>query len=103
MNTDAMDTNDIERRVHLAVGRALGRFAMLRSGDRIAVGVSGGKDSLTLLSALVAHRRHAPFPFDVIAVTIEQGKFKRAIESLRPIIQDLGVEWVLRDDPRTLK
>jgi tRNA 2-thiocytidine biosynthesis protein TtcA len=39
----------------------------------------------------------------VIAVTIEQGKFKRAIESLRPIIRDLGVEWVLRDDQRTLK
>ena len=98
-----METRDIERRVHAAVGRALGRFAMLRPGDRVVVGVSGGKDSLTLLSALVAHRRHAPFTYEVIAVTIEQGKFKRAIESLRPIIRNLGVEWVLRDDPRTLK
>jgi tRNA 2-thiocytidine biosynthesis protein TtcA len=97
-----METNEIERRVHTAVGRALGRFAMLRPGDRVAVGVSGGKDSLTLLSALVAHRHHAPFAYDVIAVTIEQGKFKRSIESLRPIVKDLGVEWVLREDPRTL-
>jgi tRNA 2-thiocytidine biosynthesis protein TtcA len=98
-----MDPKDVERRVHSAVGKALGRFAMLRSGDRVVVGVSGGKDSLTLLSALVAHRRHAPFAYDVVAVTIEQGKFKRAIESLRPIVQGLGVEWVLRDDARTLK
>jgi tRNA 2-thiocytidine biosynthesis protein TtcA len=98
-----MDPKDVERRVHSAVGKALGRFAMLRSGDRVVVGVSGGKDSLTLLSALVAHRRHAPFAYDVIAVTIEQGKFKRAIESLRPIVQGLGVEWVLREDARTLK
>src|SRR5262245_12700394 len=102
MNTSATQTNDIERRVHAAVGRALGRFAMLRAGDRVAVGVSGGKDSLTLLSALVAHRRHAPFAYDVVAVTIEQGKFKRSIESLGPIIRSLGVEWVLREDARTL-
>src|SRR5262245_59636592 len=102
-NVNAEDPVDVQRRVHAAVGKALGRFAMLRPGDRIAVGVSGGKDSLTLLSALVAHRRHAPFPYDVIAVTIEPGKVKRAIESLRPIIRDLGVEWVLRDDPRTLR
>jgi len=102
-NVNAEDPVDVQRRVHAAVGKALGRFAMLRPGDRIAVGVSGGKDSLTLLSALVAHRRHAPFLYDVIAVTIEQGKFKRAIESLRPIIRDLGVEWVVHDDPRTLK
>ena len=97
-----METSEIERRVHTAVGRALGRFAMLRPGDRVAVGVSGGKDSLTLLSALVAHRRHAPFTYDVVAVTIEQGKFKRSLESLRAVTRGLGVEWVLREDHRTL-
>ncbi len=75
---------------------------MLRPGDRVAVGVSGGKDSLTLLSALVAHRRHAPFAYDVVAVTIEQGKFKQAIEPLRGLIEPLGVEWVLREDRATL-
>src|SRR5262245_32135974 len=98
-----MEDKDIERRVHAAVGKALGRFAMLRPADRVVVGVSGGKDSLTLLHALVAHRRHAPFSYDVIAVTIEQGKFKRAIESLRLLVEGLGVEWVLRDDARTLR
>jgi tRNA 2-thiocytidine biosynthesis protein TtcA len=97
-----METNETERRVHSAVGRALGRFAMLRPGDRVAVAVSGGKDSLTLLRALVAHRRHAPFTYEVVAVTIEQGKFKRSIESLAAIIRDLGVEWVRREDVRTL-
>jgi tRNA 2-thiocytidine biosynthesis protein TtcA len=96
-------SDEIERRVHSAVGRALGRFSMLRPGDRIAVGVSGGKDSLTLLGALVAHRRHVPFSYEVIAVTVEQGKFKRSIESLGGIARSLGVEWVLREDPRTLK
>ena len=97
-----MEVSAIEQRVHGAVGRALGRFAMLRPGDRVAVGVSGGKDSLTLLRALVAHRRHAPFPYEVIAVTIEQGKFKRSIDALGPIIEGLGVQWVRRKDLRTL-
>jgi len=100
--SNPMDTRDIERRVHAAVGRALGRFAMLRPGDRVAVGVSGGKDSLTLLSALAAHRRHAPFAYDIVAVTIEQGKFKQPIESLRGLEQRLGVEWVRREDRDTL-
>ena len=98
----AVDPLDVEQRVHVAVGRALGRFAMLRAGDRVAVGVSGGKDSLTLLRALVAHRRHAPFAYEVVAVTIEQGKFKRSIEALRGVIESLGVEWVLREDRETL-
>ena len=51
------------------VGRAMGRFSMLRPGDRVAVGVSGGKDSLCLLDALVAHRARAPFAYDLVAVT----------------------------------
>ena len=48
---------DVEQKVLDAIGRAMGRFSMLRPGDRVAVGVSGGKDSLTLLHALAALAR----------------------------------------------
>lgn len=85
-----------------AVGRAMGRFAMLRPGDRVAVGVSGGKDSLCLLDALVAVRAHAPFPFEVVAVTVQQGKFTAPIASIERDIARIGVEWVVRDEPATL-
>jgi len=93
----------VERTVLDLVGRAMGRFAMLRGGDRVAVGVSGGKDSLCLLHALVAHRTRAPFPYDIVAVTVEQGKFKAPIRSLEAQVRALGVAWEVRDEPATLQ
>jgi tRNA 2-thiocytidine biosynthesis protein TtcA len=92
----------VEARVLDLVGRAMGRFSMLRPGDRVAVGVSGGKDSLCLLASLVTYRARAPFAYDLVAVTIEQGKFTSAIAGLAPQIRRLGVEWVVREEPATL-
>src|SRR5256712_7037384 len=93
---------DAPERVLELIGRAMGRFAMLRPGDRVAVGVSGGKDSLCLLDALLAYRSRAPFAYDVVAVTIEQGKFKTDIRALEPPMASLGVEWIVSDEPATL-
>src|SRR5262249_3088927 len=93
---------DVEHKLLDLVGRAMGRFSMLQPGDRIAVGVSGGKDSLSLLHALVAYRKRAPFPYEMIAVTVEQGKFKRPISALEEKIGALGIPWVLREDDATL-
>src|SRR2546427_5476495 len=92
-----------EHKVVDAMGRAMGRFSMLRPNDRIAVGVSGGKDSLSLLHALVAYKKRAPFPYELIAVTVEQGKFKRPVEALGERIRGLGVEWTIRNDTKTLE
>ena len=98
-----MDGYNVEQRALDAVGRAMGRFSMLRPGDRVAVGVSGGKDSLCLLHAMVAHQQRAPFRYDLVAVTVEQGKFTSSICALAPHIRSPGVEWVLRDEPATLR
>ena len=55
------------------VRRAVDHYHMIEEGDRIAVGVSGGKDSLTLLTALAELRRFYPKKFEVIAITLEMG------------------------------
>ena len=60
---------------------------MIRDGDRVAVALSGGKDSLTLLEALLLLQKRAPIDFSVCAFTVEQGKFLRPIEPLGEYLQ----------------
>ena len=53
--------------------RAVDDYSMIRAGDKIAVGVSAGKDSLTLLCAMAGLRRFYPQPFELIAITVDMG------------------------------
>ena len=55
------------------VRRAVQEFGLIDKGDKIAVGISGGKDSLVLLSALAGMRRFEAFSYDIVAVTIDPG------------------------------
>jgi len=61
------------RRLKKQVGQAVGQFGLIEEGDRIAVAVSGGKDSLTLLHILDALRRRAPIRYELVAVTVDPG------------------------------
>ncbi len=55
------------------VRRCMEDYDMIRPGDRVAVGVSGGKDSLALLCALARLREFYPVPFTVEAFTLDMG------------------------------
>jgi tRNA 2-thiocytidine biosynthesis protein TtcA len=91
---------ELEKTLLRKVGEAIGRFKMIRDGDRVAVALSGGKDSLTLLHALLLLRDRAPVDFTVSAFTIEQGKFLRPIEPLAAYLQERSIEWTyFRDKP----
>lgn len=61
------------RRILSYVRRAVDDYGMIEDGDRIAVGVSAGKDSLTLLAALAALKRFYPKRFELVAITIDMG------------------------------
>ncbi|MBN2078297.1 MAG: tRNA 2-thiocytidine(32) synthetase TtcA [Spirochaetes bacterium] len=58
------------RRVQKSVGRAINRYDLIQSNDRVAVGLSGGKDSVVLLEALALRRRWIPIHYDIHAIHI---------------------------------
>jgi tRNA 2-thiocytidine biosynthesis protein TtcA len=91
---------ELEKTLLRKVGEAIHRFQMIRDGDRVAVALSGGKDSLTLLEALLLLARRAPVEFSVCAFTVEQGKFLRPVEPLGDYLRGRGIAWTyFRDKP----
>src|SRR5690242_10992067 len=71
---------------------------MIRNGDRVAVALSGGKDSVTLLEALLLLQKRAPVDFSVCAFTVEQGKFLRPIEPMGEWLKSRGIDWTYYRD-----
>jgi tRNA 2-thiocytidine biosynthesis protein TtcA len=94
---------DLEKTLLRKVGEAVARFKMIREGDRVAVALSGGKDSATLLEALLRLARRAPIEFSVCAFTVEQGKFLRPIEPLGEYLKARGVAWTYYRDAPSLR
>ncbi len=66
---------------------------MISPGDRIAVGVSAGKDSLTLLCAMAELRRFYPVPFELIAITIDMGFEGADFSPIAKLCEELNVPY----------
>jgi tRNA 2-thiocytidine biosynthesis protein TtcA len=94
---------ELEKAILRRVGQAVTRFRMIGEGDRVAVGFSGGKDSFTLLEALLLLQKRAPVRFSVCAFTIDQGKFLAPVEPFRQWMREHGVEWTYRVDNPSLR
>ena len=77
---------------------ALEKYEMIEAGDRIAVGVSGGKDSLVLLAGLARLRAFYPKPFTLVAITADPGFPGQAADytQVADLCAELGVEYHLR-------
>jgi tRNA 2-thiocytidine biosynthesis protein TtcA len=72
------------------VGKAIHRYDMIGNGDRIAVGVSGGKDSLMLLWALAERRKRVPVHYDLYPIYVDPGFEGGFGEALADTCQQFG-------------
>ena len=80
----------------LSVARkAIDEFHMIEEGDKIAVGISGGKDSLTLLYAVHGLKRFYPAKFELEAITVDLGHPGFDLSRISALCEDLGVHYTV--------
>ena len=85
------------------VRSAVDKYRMIEPGDRIAVGISGGKDSLTMLCALAQMRHFYPVPYEIVAIQIDMGfhlldgrdGVENTHDGIRRLCEEIDVPYVL--------
>ena len=75
--------------------QAVDDYALIDSGDKIAVGISGGKDSLTLLYALHGLKRFYPNEFELSAITVDLGFENFDLSPVRSLCSQLSVPFTV--------
>ena len=73
--------------------RAVDDYSMIEDGDKIAVGVSAGKDSLSLLYAMAELRRFYPKKFEIVAITVDMGFEGSDFSEIAEFCRRLKVEY----------
>jgi tRNA(Ile)-lysidine synthetase-like protein len=88
-----------QRKIAKKMGKAISDFELIENGDRILVGVSGGKDSLALLELLALRRKFKKQNFDVVAVHINVLELPYEVDRdfLKSFCEHLDVELIYRD------
>ncbi|HUX82861.1 MAG TPA: ATP-binding protein [Halothiobacillus sp.] len=86
------------KKLQRIVARTLIEFSMIQPHDRIMIGLSGGKDSLSLLHALRHVQRRAPFPFEIAAITIDPLTPGFDPSPLRGYLTQLGVPYFVEQE-----
>jgi len=91
------------RKVLSYVRRAVDDYDMIKDGDRVTVGVSGGKDSLTLLCALKELSRFYPKKFEVSAISIDMGLPDMSFDEIKVLCDTLCVPYeIVKTDIREI-
>ncbi len=77
------------------VRKAIDDYNMIEENDKIAIGISGGKDSLTLLYALHGLKRFYPKKFDIHAVTVDLGFDNLNLDEIKALCEKLEVPYTI--------
>jgi len=83
------------KRITSCVRKAVEDYDMIQEGDRVAVGISGGKDSLVLLGALANLSRFYPKKFTVLGLTLDMG-YKSDYSKIKEYCESFGVEHIVK-------
>ena len=83
----------VPRKLMRGVGKAMMDWDMIREGDRVLLGLSGGKDSLALLHILHALQKRSPVKWDLGAVTVDPGTDAYDPSPLIPYLKSLGIPY----------
>jgi tRNA 2-thiocytidine biosynthesis protein TtcA len=82
-----------EKEIRSLMGKAIHRYGLIQEGDRILVGVSGGKDSLTLLHLLHERSKRVPIHYELMPVYIDLGFHSDRTEILKTIFEKKGLPY----------
>lgn len=82
-----------------AIRKAVDEYQMIETGDRIAVGVSGGKDSLLLLLALKELKRFYPKTFEIVGISVDMGFDGMDYSPIAALCEREGIDYqVIKTD-----
>mmetsp|Transcript_108897 Transcript_108897/g.213357 ORF Transcript_108897/g.213357 Transcript_108897/m.213357 type:complete len:1217 (+) Transcript_108897:19-3669(+) len=87
------------KKIMKGVGQAIKDWNMIEEGDRILLGLSGGKDSLALLHILLAVQKRAPVKFEIGCATVDPQTDSFDPSPLIPYVQSLGVTYHYLSEP----
>lgn len=93
-----------EPKIRSVAGEAIAKYRMISEGDRILVGLSGGKDSFVLLDVLLTLQKRAPVNFEILSVIVDAGfgmdytKVEKHLRKLklRHLVERVNIAGIVR-------
>jgi tRNA 2-thiocytidine biosynthesis protein TtcA len=98
-NVKKMKKFQVPKKLRSIVTSALVDYSMIKPGDKVLIGVSGGKDSLSLLHILMECRKKCPFDFEIACATVDPQVPEYQPQALIPYMESIGVKYHYLSQP----